>query len=346
MKEENDDRKRKIILIVGVAALVLLIIIMLVISLSLNKAKNINASAEFIKLKAKSEDIIEEEYKLYTNYNDLIRDFDESKIKQTDFENNNVLVIKVYYDPCREKNITPTSYKINGDLINIKIEYEAECGGCAPENIYYALRITKSISPEVSTEYEATNDPKCDPTVAYKPIIYLYPEKQTEVKVVLKNDDLLTTTYPKYNNGWEVTANPDGTLIDKNNREYYGLYWEGINNTEIDTTKGFIVKGENTITFLENKLNELGLTDKEAEEFIIYWLPKLEKNKYNYIYFASTEEVNKYMPLDITPKPDSLIRVLMYYKPVAKKTKVEEQKLEKVTRKGFTVIEWGGTAIK
>ena len=45
---------------------------------------------------------------------------------------------------------------------------------------------------------------------------------------------------------------------------------------------GFVVEGKDTIKFLEEKLKQLGLTDKEADEFIIYWLPKLENNKYNY----------------------------------------------------------------
>ena len=110
--------------------------------------------------------------------------------------------------------------------------------------------------------------------------------------------------------------------------------------------KGFVVKGENSIKFLEEKLNELGLTDIEAEEFIVYWLPKLEENKYNYIYFATTEEVNKYMPLEINPTPDSLIRILMYYKPLDKKINVKEQKLKSVQRHGFTLVEWGGTILK
>ena len=41
----------------------------------------------------------------------------------------------------------------------------------------------------------------------------------------------------------------------------------------------------------EEKLAILGLNEREAEEFIIYWLPKLESNKYNYIRFATEEEI-------------------------------------------------------
>ena len=47
------------------------------------------------------------------------------------------------------------------------------------------------------------------------------------------------------------------------------------------------------IKFLEEKLGILGLTEREAEEFIVYWLPLMEKNKYNYIRFETLEEINE-----------------------------------------------------
>ena len=65
---------------------------------------------------------------------------------------------------------------------------------------------------------------------------------------------------------------------------------------------------------IQKKLAILGLTEREAEEFIIYWLPKLESNKYNYIRFASLEEINQYMPLEFSVKPDTIISVLMQFK--------------------------------
>ena len=110
--------------------------------------------------------------------------------------------------------------------------------------------------------------------------------------------------------------------------------------------KGFVVKGEETASFLEEKLEILGLNEKEAEEFIIYWLPKMEHNKYNYIYFQTLEEINNYMKLEITPKPETLIRVMMEFKALENEVKIEEQSLQKVERKGYTVVEWGGTQIK
>ena len=52
------------------------------------------------------------------------------------------------------------------------------------------------------------------------------------------------------------------------------------------------------------------------------------------------------MPLDITPNPDTIIRILMDYKPLDKKIIVKEQNLITSERTGFTVVEWGGSEIK
>ena len=182
-----------------------------------------------------------------------------------------------------------------------------------------------------------------------KPIIYIYPEEETEVTVELGRKDNLTCTYPLYEDKWEVTAKSDGTLIDEETgRTYYALYWEGINSKRYSNKleEGFVVKGEDTIKFLEEKLEILGLNEKEAEEFIVYWLPKMQNNKYNYIRFQTIEEINENMPLEVTPEPDTLIRVMMEWKGLNKYIEVEEQQLEKAERKDYTVVEWGGTEIK
>ncbi len=70
------------------------------------------------------------------------------------------------------------------------------------------------------------------------------------------------------------------------------------------------------------------------------------KNEYNYIRFATLEEINNNMPLELSIEPDTLIRVLMQYKPLDKYMEVKEQKLVTPYRNGFTVVEWGGTEIK
>ena len=110
-------------------------------------------------------------------------------------------------------------------------------------------------------------------------------------------------------------------------------------------SKGFCVKGEDTAEFLEKALERLGLTRKEANEFIVFWLPRMQENEYNIISFQ-TKAYTDAAKLLVSPAPDTVIRVFMTYAPSEKYVEIEEQELSAPERKGFTVVEWGGTDIK
>ncbi len=181
-------------------------------------------------------------------------------------------------------------------------------------------------------------------TVA-KPVIYLYPETETAVDVTLTLDGELTCSYPAYKDGWHVTAAPDGTLTADRGQTYNYLYWEGETNADFDMTRGFCIKGENTAAFLETALADLGLTRREANEFIVYWLPLMEQNPYNLIAFQ-TDAHNDAAKLNIVPAPDTLIRVFMAFKGVDEFVDIEPQTLSAPARVGFTAVEWGGTEIE
>ena len=170
-----------------------------------------------------------------------------------------------------------------------------------------------------------------------KPVIYLYPEEETEVTVRLDYDGTLTCAYPAYEDGWTVTAAPDGTLRDEAGQTYSYLYWEGV-------SRGFCVPGADTAAFLEDTLSRLGLTRREANEFIVYWLPRMEANPYNLIAFQA-EDYTNHARLTVTPEPDSLLRVFMAWKPLEAPADLPAQELPAFKRTGFTVVEWGGAEL-
>ena len=184
-----------------------------------------------------------------------------------------------------------------------------------------------------------------DDTVTAKPVIYLYPEGETEVSVKLDYEGELTCTYPAYEDGWRVTAAPDGTLRDAAGQTYNYLYWEGISSAPYDFSKGFCVKGEDTADFLEKALAELGLTRREANEFIVFWLPMMEQNPYNLIAFQS-EAYTRRAELEVEPAPDTTIRVFMAWQGLEEAVEIEAQNLSAPERQGFTLVEWGGTEVK
>lgn len=177
---------------------------------------------------------------------------------------------------------------------------------------------------------------------AEKPVVYLYPDREMQVEVKLDYEGDLLLSYPEYREGWRVKARPDGTLISSDDgREYSYLFWEGEDDHRYEMSRGFVVKGEDTAEFLREKLSLLGLTPREYNEFIVYWLPRMKENAYNLICFQG-EEYTKRAKLSIEPSPDSMLRVFMVYQPLDAPISVEEQELRSFERRGFSVIEWGG----
>lgn len=192
---------------------------------------------------------------------------------------------------------------------------------------------TTSISSETTT------------IVVRKPVIYLYPIQKTNVTVRLQYAGQLTCTYPAYDGLWQVIAWPDGTLRNLSDGKTYSyLYWEGQNSATYDFSKGFVVKGDETAAFLQDKLACLGLTPKEYNEFIVYWLPFMQDNPYNLISFQDEAYTNQ-ARLKISPEPESILRIFMAYKPLDHYEAVEEQPLAGFRRNGFTVVEWGGCCV-
>ncbi|MDO5696151.1 MAG: hypothetical protein Q4P30_05320 [Eubacteriales bacterium] len=175
-----------------------------------------------------------------------------------------------------------------------------------------------------------------------KPVIYLYPETETDVSVHLDYAGTLTCTYPDYHDGWRVHAKPDGTLTDLNTgRTCYSLFWEGHDDVTYHFNEGFVVPGRETATFLEDALAKLGLNEREAQEFIIFWLPQMQDNPYNVINFQDTAYTER-AKLNIEPKPDTVIRVFMTWRALDAPIDIPSPTLRAPQRKGFTVVEWGG----
>ncbi len=185
--------------------------------------------------------------------------------------------------------------------------------------------------------------PEEEPPIAEKPVIYLYPEEETEVSVTLQFAGELLYTYPTYEDGWTVTAYPDGR-IQKDGVQYSYLFWDGVSDAQYDLSKGFVVSGAQTEAFLIETLSYLGLNEREANEFIVYWVPRMVQNPYNLITFQE-EAYTENAKLHISPSPDSLQRVFMVFAPLDEPIEVEPQILTPFVREGFTVIEWGGTEL-
>ena len=253
-----------------------------------------------------------------------------------------IIITRIYANCFFAEPVIPGPYeiKLNGTLS------DEWCVGdqviCTYENTYCDEENNR-VEADMLTIRESTFE--MEPGECYKPVIYLYPEEETDISVNLILDGRLTCTYPAYNDGWTVTASPDGTLTDAKGRTYNYLYWEGETYARYDLSKGFCVKGEDTAVFLEDALEKLGLTRREANEFIVYWLPQMQDNPYNIISFQTGIYTNA-AKLAVNPAPDTLIRVFMAWQASDTPVVLENQELSAPDRTGFTVVEWGGAEMK
>lgn len=189
-----------------------------------------------------------------------------------------------------------------------------------------------------ATTYSAYKSTCC---LGGKPAIYLYPKKDTHVNVtidpqgeIIKTDNL----YKVGQKGWSVDVKKDGLI--ENSLPY--LYYE-VNLDMNQPTKGFVIPFENLFIFSRNYVKNLGLNDKEADEFISFWKEKLTFAPYYFISNLDRSTIDQIYPLKIDPTPDVLLRVELYFKPLKEKISVDKPSLPKVEqRKGFTAVEWGG----
>ena len=89
--------------------------------------------------------------------------------------------------------------------------------------------------------------------------------------------------------------------------------------------------------------------DAEMKAWMAYMTPgeihkMLAKSaSYYKISFLQTAQMNAFIPLNISPKPDTMLRMFMDWEPLAELPKVlpEPEELNYVQRSGFTLVEWG-----
>jgi hypothetical protein len=184
-----------------------------------------------------------------------------------------------------------------------------------------------------------------------KPVIYLFPLKETKMTVRVTPNGGFLKTIPDYgNDGWHVTAFPDGTIVESATGQTYPyLYWSGVGlNYPVHEDEGWVVKKDEIDTFLNDMLPKLGLQGREITDFKEYWVAKLSESPYYQISFLSKNEFDKLAPLQVSPaRPNTVIRVFMTAKALPSPIDLKATEIASFsTRVGFTLVEWGGTLLR
>ncbi|UKN02375.1 hypothetical protein K6119_02420 [Paracrocinitomix mangrovi] len=187
-----------------------------------------------------------------------------------------------------------------------------------------------------------------------KPVIYMYSDVDKEVKVKLDESLDLTVTYPIYKDNWSCKVTKDG-LLSVGDKTYPYLFWEG-ETRELDLMfdyeanyYGTAINTDSTISYFENTLSDYGLNQREITDFITYWTPRITQYKYAAIDFYIDEQYDQMIgSIDIQPKPDAIRRVYMIFKgfdEMPSMSNVKSNPIQDFERKGFVVVEWGGSEV-
>jgi len=192
-----------------------------------------------------------------------------------------------------------------------------------------------------------------------KPAIYLYPNQTQLVNVKVKTKGFLTYVDPPYDNqkGWTVEANPNGLLTTTQSLSpltYPYLYYESKLPRSMvkKPEQGWIIKKEHLPKFFESTMPKLGLNQKESKDFKDYWSKTLTTHPYFFIGILDQDLINYLEPLEISPKPDSINRVRLYFQGlenpvtttepsvISHQSSAEGGKLK--AESNLIVSEWGG----
>ena len=151
-------------------------------------------------------------------------------------------------------------------------------------------------------------------------------------------------TEPLWNDGWRVTAEPDGTLTNRDDGEIYPyIFWEGHGGLYTEPENFWVVERSRVEPFLRATLHRIGLNRQERADFLEFWLPRMEAAPWYKIGFHGTQVMDSVAPMTLSETPDSILRVLMDYTELD--APIEANPPEYVPhfeRSGFTVVEWGG----
>lgn len=177
-----------------------------------------------------------------------------------------------------------------------------------------------------------------------KPVVYLYPPAPTLVNVNVDADITKSDPYYQKGIGWQNVLALPGSRLLYDGKGYDSLFWEGFGHGIYPdvSTVGTVVPKNQVVPTIRTQLKMQGLNQKEVSDFLSFWQPKLPGTPYTRLTWLSTAQMNQLAPLNISPRPQTLIRTFLDFQGLTKPEKLQPQTFTTPARNGFTVVEWGG----
>ena len=176
--------------------------------------------------------------------------------------------------------------------------------------------------------------------MVYKPNIYIYPEEETQLDVILSfpMGGEVITSIPEYVNGWSVTIDENGIIDDL----YSYLFYESIQPDIWQKSYGWLIEKNELESFFRMNMAEFGFYGQEIDDFIDYWIHRLNDHSFYAIYPQTIEIINDVIRIDFSHQPDNLLR--LFYAIVGHDRMInnlQEPEIDSFNRDGFFVTEWG-----
>jgi hypothetical protein len=173
-----------------------------------------------------------------------------------------------------------------------------------------------------------------------KPNLYLYPPETTgvTVRLALPAGGEVTASEPAYGDGWTVTVAPDGEIEGG----YGHLFYEARVPAGWQFDRGWVVQKRQLAEFFGENLVAHGFNERESDDFLEYWVPRLDDHDFYVIYPQYARDIEPLITLGVTPEPAETFRLYYVISGVDHVDRyVPEPEIPSFHRSGFTVCEWG-----
>lgn len=110
------------------------------------------------------------------------------------------------------------------------------------------------------------------------------------------------------------------------------------------TEEGFLVPADKRDEVFRRVLADYGFNEQETADFIEYWSDYLKGGTDHLMYPMLTDGVDAAMPVSFSVNPDSITRIWFGFAH-HDESEIKKPEITPIERKGFTVVEWGGSVL-
>jgi hypothetical protein len=197
----------------------------------------------------------------------------------------------------------------------------------------------------ISTPFQSCRpddeDDGCDSCIiALKPNIYIYPNEQSDLSVKLSfpKGGWVVASEPEYGTGWNFNVDTAGLI----NNTYSFLFYESTQPDVWQINFGWILQTDSLELFFRQNMAEYGFKGSEIDDFIEYWIPRLDDYLFYLIYPQTKSIIDDVIQLDFSKQPENILRLFYVIKGQNQlQDKLTVPTIESFKREGYFVTEWG-----